>query len=71
MIERMNRSIGQIFQAGLRPDQKDWYAKIDTTEFVINASISNTTRYAPFELNGGYMPSMLWEIQNEGESPPG
>lgn len=34
-------------------------------EFAINASISETTWYAPFELNGGYMPSMLKEIRND------
>jgi len=34
------------------------------TEFAINASVSKTTRYAPFELNGGYMPSMLKEVRN-------
>jgi hypothetical protein len=32
------------------------------TEFAINVSISGTTGYAPFELNGGYMPSMIHEI---------
>ena len=35
------------------------------TEFAINASISETTRYAPFELNGGYMPSMIKEIKSD------
>ncbi len=59
LTERMNWSIGQIFRAGLRPDQKDWLGRVDLTEFAINASISNTTKYAPFELNGGYLPSML------------
>ncbi len=33
------------------------------TEFAINASISETTRYAPFELNRGYMPSMIKELK--------
>lgn len=71
LTERMNRSVGQIFRAGLRPDQKDWYGKIDTTEFAINASISNMTWYAPFKLNNGYMPSMLREIRSEGGLAPG
>ncbi|KAF9545921.1 hypothetical protein CPC08DRAFT_618538, partial [Agrocybe pediades] len=31
------------------------------------ASVSETTKYAPFELNGGYMPSMIREIR--GDTP--
>jgi hypothetical protein len=34
------------------------------TEFAINASISESTGYAPFELNYGYMPSMIKEIRS-------
>ena len=34
-------------------------------KFAINSSMSETTGYAPFELNGGYMPSMIKEIQND------
>ena len=39
--------------------------RVDLTEFVINASISATTGYALFELNGGHMPSMIREIRSE------
>jgi len=38
---------------------------VDLTEFVINASIAETTKFAPFELNGGYMPSMMKEIHSD------
>jgi hypothetical protein len=41
------------------------------TEFTINISISETTRYAPFELNGGHMPSMIHEIQSDNVIPKG
>ena len=34
------------------------------TEFAINSSVSATSRYAPFELNGGYMPSMMKEFRS-------
>jgi hypothetical protein len=40
-------------------------------EFAINASISETTRYAPFELNGGHMPSMIHEICLDNVIPKG
>ena len=34
-------------------------------EFAINSSVSETTGYSPFELNYGYMPSMIKEIHND------
>jgi len=60
--ERANRNIGQIFQAVIRHDQKDWVDCIDLTEFVINASIAETTKFALFELNGGYMEDTLQNL---------
>jgi hypothetical protein len=39
--------------------------KIDLVEFAINSSISETTGYAPFELAGRYMPSMMKEIRSD------
>lgn len=63
--ERANRNVEQVFRATIRSDQQDWIDKVDMTEFAINASISSTTGYAPFELNGGYMPSMIKEIRDD------
>lgn len=63
--ERANRSVGQILRTVIKPDQKDWIDRVHMTEFAINASVSETTRYAPFELNGGYMPSLLREIRSD------
>lgn len=71
LTERTNRSIGQIFRAGLRPDQKDWFGRMDMTEFAINASISDTTKYALFEVNGGYLPLMLREVRSSAVAAPG
>jgi len=64
--ECANRNIGQIFWTVVRHDQKDWVNRTDMTEFAINASIAETTKFAPFELNRGYMPSMLKEICSDG-----
>jgi hypothetical protein len=69
--ERANHSIGQIFCTMVRHDQKDWIDRVDLTEFTINVSISCVTRYTPFELNGGYMPSMIKEIRADGVTPQG
>ena len=69
--ERANRNIGQIFRAVVRHDQRDWVDRVDLTEFAINASISGTTKYAPFELNSGYMPSMIREIRSDDVIPKG
>ena len=60
----MNKSIGQILRTSIRSDQKDWIDRINLTEFAINSSVSASSRYAPFELNGGYMPSMLKEFRS-------
>ncbi len=45
--------------------------RIDMTEFAINASISSTTGYAPFEMNSGFMPSMIQEICKPSPVAPG
>src|SRR6202789_2442989 len=69
--ERANRNVGQIFGTIVRHDQKDWVDRVDMSEFAINASISETTKYAPFELNGGYMPSMIRELRTDEVNPQG
>jgi len=63
--KRANRNIGQIFRSVIHHDQKDWVDRVDLMEFAINASIVEMTKFAPFELNGGYMPSMLKEIRSD------
>ena len=69
--ERANKNVGQIFHSIVRNDQKDWADCIDLTEFAINASMSGTTGYAPFDLNGGHMPSMIKEIHKDMAIPKG
>jgi len=63
--ERAIRNVTQILRTVVRPDQRDWAEKIDMVEFAINSSISESTGYAPFELAGGYMPSMIKEIRSD------
>ncbi|KXN81378.1 hypothetical protein AN958_05117 [Leucoagaricus sp. SymC.cos] len=67
----MNRNVGQIFHATVSCDQRNWVEKVPLTEFAINSSISASTGYAPFELNGGYMPSMIKEVRGDNSSPQG
>ena len=69
--EHANCNVGQIFCTIVRNDQKDWVDRVDLTEFTINSSISGTTKYAPFELNNGYMPSMIRKIQSDNVAPKG
>jgi hypothetical protein len=69
--ECVNRSVGQIFRTVVRHDQKDWFDRVDLTKFAINTSVSHVTKYAPFELTGGYMPSMIREICADGVIPRG
>ena len=42
----------------INDDQKDWAPKCAMVEFALNSSVSATTRFAPFELNQGYMPQI-------------
>jgi hypothetical protein len=69
--ECANWNVGQIFCTVVCADQRDWYDRIDLMEFAINASILETTRYAPFKLNGGHMPSMICEIRSDNVIPKG
>jgi hypothetical protein len=52
-------------------DQKDWVDWVDLTKFTTNASVSGTTKYAPFKLNSEYMPSMICEICSDNVIPKG
>ena len=63
--EHANRNIRQIFHTIMRHNQKDWVDHVDLMEFAINASITGMTKFAPFELNGGYMPSIMKEIRSD------
>ena len=49
----------------------DGVDQVDMTEFAINASVSETTKYAPFKLNGGYMLSMIQEVRPSSAIPKG
>src|SRR5580693_10612247 len=62
VTERANCSVGQLFRAAISPDQKDWVYKIPMMEFTINASISESTGFALFELDGVYMPRMICQL---------
>ena len=65
-MERANRSIGQMFQALIKPDQRNWVEKSPLIKFAINA-----TGLAPFEINYGYMPAMMKEMRAMEKTPQG
>ena len=69
--ERANRSIGQMFRSLIKPDQKDWVHRCLMIEFAINSSVGNATKLAPFEINCGYMPTMMREVKAGERIPPG
>ena len=56
--EWANHSIGQILRMIIHDDQRDWAAKCAMVEFLLNSSVSATTRFAPFKLNQGYLPQI-------------
>jgi len=69
--ERANRSVGQILQTLVQPDQTDWVEKLPMVEFAINSNISSSTGFAPFELNYGYMPMFIGGITPIDPAKPG
>ena len=56
--EWANHSVGQILRMIINDDQKNWADKCPMVEFVLNSSVSTTTKFALFELNQGYMPQI-------------
>lgn len=69
--ERANKSIGQILRTMVNPDQTDWVDKIPLVEFAINSNISSSTGFAPFELNYGFMPTLIGGILPTEDAKPG
>jgi len=60
--ECMNQNIGQIFCVTIQYDQKNWVDKCLLVKFAINLTILSTTKFAPFELNYGYLPLIIHNI---------
>jgi hypothetical protein len=56
--KRANRVINNILHALIKPDQTDWADKLPMAEFAINSSHNKSTRFAPFEVNYGYLPTL-------------
>jgi hypothetical protein len=56
--EQANRVINNILCAIVKPDQIDWANKLPMAEFMINSSHNKSTRFALFEVNYGYLPTL-------------
>jgi hypothetical protein len=69
--ERVNRSVGQILRTVIQPDQSNWVDQLPMTEFAINSSVSSSMGFAPFELNCGYMPTIIGGITPFENAKPG
>ncbi len=68
--ERANRTMTQMLRMCVDSSQRDWVVKLPAIEFAINSARSETTGYAPFVLNNGYLPrSMLWSAPTVDEYP--
>ena len=55
----------------VQPNQRDWVNKLPMVEFALNSSISNSTGFAPFELNYGYLPTFIGGISPMADVKPG
>ena len=57
--ERTIRSVNQVLHALIDISQDNWHSKLSAIEFTMNSSINNSTSYAPFEINYGWMPTII------------
>ena len=55
----------------VQPNQRDWVDKLPMVEFALNSSISNSTGFALFELNYGYLPTFIGGISPMADAKPG
>lgn len=57
--ERSIRGLSQVLRSCVNADQTNWFDRLPLVEFAINSTISSSTGFTPFELNYGYLPTML------------
>jgi hypothetical protein len=57
--ERSIRSINQTLRAFVNDNQTDWSSKLPSVEFAFNSTTNSSSSFAPFKLNGGWMPTMI------------
>src|ERR1700720_1923018 len=69
--EQANHLVGQILQSVIQPNQSDWVDKLPIVEFAINSNISSSMGFAPFELNYGYLPTLIGGITPTENTKPG
>lgn len=67
--ERKIRDVSQILRSVVDSDQTNWAEKIPLCEFALNSSVSASTKFAPFELNYGYLPIMSTVLPLPSEFP--
>lgn len=59
--EHANQMVRKMLHLCIDPTQRDWVLKLPVIEFAINSAHSESTGYALFFLNTGWMPqSMIW-----------
>ena len=69
--KRANKSVGQILQTLIQPNQSNWVDQLPITEFAINSNVNSSTGFALFELNCGYMPTIIGGITPFENAKPG
>lgn len=66
--ERAIRSVTQILRGVVKANQSDWVERLPMVEFAMNSTVSMTTGFAPFEINGT-MPRMITEFRSQQTVP--
>ena len=52
-------SVNQILQSIVDDDQENWKQKLTMVEFAINSLINESSKITPFEINYGWLPTMI------------
>jgi hypothetical protein len=60
--ERAVHMVSQILRSVVSANQSDWAQRIPMVEFTMNSAMSATTGFAPFEVNYGWTPTMITDI---------
>lgn len=65
LIERFNRTLGQILQRRLDDEKKDWDQYLPAVLFAYRSMKQATTKHSPFSLMYGYEPKTPFDMEHQ------
>ncbi|KAG1465264.1 hypothetical protein G6F56_004923 [Rhizopus delemar] len=65
LIERFNKTLGQILQRRTDEEKKDWDQYLPAVLFAYRSMKQATTKYSPFKLMYGYEPKTPFDMEHQ------